>query len=71
LILEPLHLINNIQTAMHDERIHLACFGGEASDAIAALFRSAEFELKERFVIGVNDAEVVGHDKLRNPGPSC
>ena len=46
---------------MHDEGVHLSCFGGEACNAITALFGGAELELEERFVVGVDDAEVVRH----------
>lgn len=50
---------------MYDEGIHLAGFGGEAGDAIATLFRGAEFELEEGRVQGVDYGEVVGHCRGR------
>ena len=65
MIIEPLHLIDDIQTTVYDERIHLTCFHSETSDTIAALFRGAEFELEEWFVIGVDNAEIVGHLRPR------
>ncbi len=59
LIVRPLHLVHEVQTAMDDERVHLARFLTEACDAIAALFGGAEFELEERLVVDVYYAEVV------------
>ena len=47
---------------MHDEGIHLAGFGGEASNAVATLFGGAKFKLEEGLVVGVDDGEVVRHD---------
>lgn len=46
---------------MHDEGVHLPCFGAEASNAITALLRGAEFELEEWVITRTDDAEVVGH----------
>ena len=61
LVAKPLHLIDDVEAAVHDKGIHLAGLGGEASDTIAALFGGAEFKLEEGFVGGVDDGEVVGH----------
>lgn len=46
---------------MHDERVQVAGFLGEPGHAVAALLRGAEFELEDGLVLGVDDAEVVGH----------
>ena len=51
---------------MHEERVQLAGFRAEASDAIAALFRGAEFELEGWLVARVDDAEVVRHCRGRS-----
>lgn len=52
---------------MHKERVQLAGFWAEAGDAIAALFRGAEFQLEGRLVARIDDTEVVGHCR----GKSC
>ena len=62
MVVEPLHLIDDVQAAVHNERIHLPCLHAEPSNAVTSLFRSAEFELKQRIVTCADDAEVVGHD---------
>lgn len=59
LIVRPLHLVHKVQTAVHDERVHMPRFLTEACDAITALFGGTEFELEERLVVGVYYAEVV------------
>ena len=60
-ILPPPHLIDDIQAAVHDKRVHGPGLGAEAGSAIAAGFRGAEFELEEGRVARVDDGEVVGH----------
>lgn len=62
----PLQIIHVVKTRVHQERIQLAGFRAEASDAIAALLRSAEFELEGRLVARVDDAEVVGHCRRKS-----
>lgn len=59
--IRPLHLLDDVQAAVHDERVHVAGVVAEAGDAVAALLRGAEFVLEERVVFGADDAEVVGH----------
>lgn len=39
----PLHFFDNIQTAMHDELVHMARIVPEARDAVAATSRCAKF----------------------------
>lgn len=46
LIVEKLHLIHNIETAMHDEGIQPAGFLAESGNAIAALLRGAKFKFE-------------------------
>lgn len=46
LIVEKLHLIHNIETAMHDEGIQPASFLAESGNAIAALLRGAKFKFE-------------------------
>jgi len=55
----PLHLFHDVQTAVHDELVHVPGFFAEASDAVAALFRGAEFVLEEGIVFCADDAEIV------------
>lgn len=46
LIVEKLHLIHNIETAMYNEGIQPAGFLAESGNAIAALLRGAEFKFE-------------------------
>ena len=64
LTVSPLQLINKVQAAMEDERVHLPCLLAEASNTIATLFGGAELEFKEWLVLGAYYAEVVGHCRL-------
>lgn len=59
--IRPLHLLDDIQAAVHDEGVHVPGLVAEAGDAVAALLRGAEFVLEQRVVFGADDAEVVGH----------
>ncbi len=61
LVVGPLELVGEVEAAVDDEGVHVAGFGGEAGDAVAALFGGAEFELEERLVVSADYAEVVGH----------
>lgn len=65
LVVVPLELVHDVETAVHDERVHVAGFGAKTRDAITALLRGAEFELEERVVFGADDAEVVRHRRMR------
>ena len=65
LVVEPLQLVDDVETAVHDERVHVAGFGAEAGDAITTLLGSAEFELEEHVVFGADDTEVVRHCWMR------
>ena len=62
LIVGPLQLVDEIQAAMDDERVHMACLLTETGDAISALLGSAKFELKHGLVSRSDNAEVIGHD---------
>lgn len=46
LIVEKLHLIHNIETAIYDEGIQPAGFLAESGNAIAALLRGAKFNFE-------------------------
>lgn len=59
--IRPLHLLDYVQAAVRDERVHVPGFVAEAGDAVAALLRGAEFVLEERVVFRADYAEVVGH----------
>ena len=61
LIIGPLQLVDKVQAAMHDERVHMARLLTKTGDAVSALLGSAELELEQRLVSRANDAEVVGH----------
>ena len=61
MIVGPLQLVYEIQTAVYDEWVHVACFLTEAGDAIAALLGGAEFELEYRLVSRADYTEIVGH----------
>lgn len=60
---QPLHFLDDIDTGMHDELVHVAsCLAvAKARDAIAACFGRAKGKLEERFVRRRDDDEVVGH----------
>ncbi|KAL9614329.1 MAG: hypothetical protein Q9167_001212, partial [Letrouitia subvulpina] len=61
LVTLPLQLVDDVQATVHDEGVQVAGFLVEPGHAVAALLRGAEFELEDRLVFGVDDAEVVGH----------
>jgi len=63
--IRPLHLLDDIQAAVHDKGVHVAGLVAEAGDAVAALLRGAEFVLEQRVVFGADYAEVVGHFVVR------
>lgn len=46
LIVEKLHLIHNIETAIYDEGIQPASFLAESGNAIAALLGGAKFNFE-------------------------
>ena len=46
---------------MYNEGIHMTGLLAEAGNAIAALFRCAEFDLEKRLISCANYAEVVRH----------
>lgn len=46
LIVEKLHLIHNIETAMYNEGIQPAGFLAESGNTIAPLLRGAKFKFK-------------------------
>ena len=57
----PLHLLDDIQAAMHDELVHMSRLLWEPSHAITTLFRCPEFMLKDWVVFRADDCKVVGH----------
>lgn len=61
MIVQPLQFVDDVEAAVHDEGIHTAGLGAEASNAVTALLGGAEFELEEWIVFGADDAEIVGH----------
>ena len=57
----PLHLLNDIQTAVHNKLVHMPSLLREPCDAIAALLRSPELILEERIILRANNGKVVRH----------
>jgi hypothetical protein len=57
----PLHLLNDIQTTVHNKLVHMPRLLGEPCDAIAALLRSPELILEERIILRANNGKVVRH----------
>ena len=57
---------------MRDIWVHLPRFLAKAGNAVAALFRGAEFELKQRLVPSVHNAEIIRHgDEIMGPRMSA
>lgn len=57
----PLHLLDYVQAAVHDELVQVPGLVAEARLAVAALLGCAEVILEQRVVLGANYGEVVGH----------
>lgn len=57
----PLHLLEYIQRAVHDELVHGPRLVGEVRRAVAALLRRAELILEEGVVLRADYHEVVRH----------
>jgi hypothetical protein len=57
----PLHLLHNIQTAMHNKLIHMPRLLREPRNAITTLLRSPELIFKERVILCANNGKVIGH----------
>jgi len=57
----PLHLLNDIQTAVHNKLVHMPSLLREPCDAIAALLRSPELILEKRIILRANNGKVVRH----------
>lgn len=57
----PLYFLDNVETAVDDELIHVARLFAEARHAIAALLGGAKFVFEEGGVFCADDGEVVGH----------
>ena len=55
----PPRLIHDVQTAVYNEGVHSSSLGAEACGTITARFRSAEFELEEGRVAGIDYRKVV------------
>ncbi len=64
ILINPLHLLHQIQRGVHEKLVHVQGFRAEFRQAIAALFRGAEGEFEERVVEGADYGEVVGHFPL-------
>lgn len=60
-VVAPLDLLDNIETAVDNELVHVSSLFAEASDTIATSFGSAKLMFKQRIVPRANDGEVVGH----------
>ncbi len=56
---QPLHLLDNVQAAVHDELIHVSGLRAETGDAVAAAFGGAELVLEQGVVFGADYAKVV------------
>lgn len=57
----PLHLLDDIQAAVHDELVHVSRLFAEPRLPVAALLRRPELVLEERVVLRPDDDEVVRH----------
>jgi hypothetical protein len=57
----PLHLLDDIQTAVHNKLVHMPSLLREPRDAIAALLRSAKLILEQRIILRANNGKVVRH----------
>jgi hypothetical protein len=57
----PLHLLDDIQTTVHNKLVHMPSLLWEPCDAIAALLRSAELILEKRIILRANNGKVVRH----------
>jgi hypothetical protein len=57
----PLHLLDNVQTRVHDELVHVARLVAEPRLAVAALLGRPKLMLEERVVLGADYDKVVGH----------
>lgn len=65
----PLHLLNNIQTAVQYELVQMAV--REARLSITPRLASAELVLEERVILGADDGKVVAHGRGWSvPGPA-
>lgn len=60
----PLHLLDDVQSAVQDELVQVAGLIREARLPIAALLGSAELVLEEGVVLGADDGKVVGHGSV-------
>jgi len=56
-----LYFLDDIQTAVHDELIHMSSLLCESRNAISALFRSAEFIFEQRVILCADYSEIVRH----------
>ena len=57
----PLHLLEDVERAMHDELVHGPRLVGEVRRAVAALLRRAELVLEEGVVLGADYHKIVRH----------
>ena len=65
-IVGELVFIDEVNGCVYEVWVHVAGVLREAGYAIAALLRSAELELEDGLVAGVDNGEVVGHYRLLN-----
>ncbi len=56
---QPLHFLDDVQAAMHDELVHVSGLRAETGNTVAAAFGGAEFVLEDGVVLGANYAEIV------------
>jgi hypothetical protein len=57
----PLYFLHNVETAVHDELIHMSCLLREPCDAISTLLSCSKLVLKERIVLSANNGKVIRH----------
>ena len=63
----PLHLLYNIQTAVHNELVHMPRLLWKPRHAITALLRRAKLIFEERIILRADDGKVVRHVSLLRP----
>ena len=58
-VVTPPCVVHDVQTAMHNKRVHGSGLGTEAGDTITASFGGTELELEERCIARVDYREVI------------
>lgn len=59
--MRPLHLLDNVQTAVYDELVHMPGIWREPGQSIAALFGGAKLVFEERIVLSPDYSEIIRH----------